>query len=453
MPKTDEREPSAERPASAFEALLAWPMAAASQIAEANIRLLESLLPPTRPAPSRQSPFPWSSPNAIALELGSMSLRDFSAGGDGPATLSGGPATLICAPYALHGATIADFAPGHSVVERLRQNGLSRLFVTDWRSATPETRFFTIDNYLADLNVAVDQLGPPVDLIGLCQGGWLALVYAARFPKKVRRLVLVGAPIDIAAAKSSLSNFAADVPLGMFDELVRLGEGIVHGQQMLGMWGFSHGPNEADVTLQTGEKIEPVPRQELNERFDRWHAETVDLPGSFFLQVVKWLFKENRIAEGRFVALGQNIDLSKLTAPIYLLAGSRDEVVSVEQLFAVSRLVGTPAKHLAKMTEPCGHLSLYLGAEVLGRAWPDIAHWLIRGLDEANLNEANLNESRIGPAGTDAPGGGDANLTATCKVRETVTESRTEKRKGRRRENPGRERLSRNDLRRHDAPP
>jgi hypothetical protein len=37
----------------------------------------------------------------------------------------------------------------------------------------------------------------------------------------VRRLVLVGAPIDIAAAESQLSRFVADVPLGMFDELVR----------------------------------------------------------------------------------------------------------------------------------------------------------------------------------------------------------------------------------------
>ena len=81
---------------------------------------------------------------------------------------------------------------------RYAGSGRSRVFVTDWRSATPEMRYFTIDSYLADLNVAVDQLGPPVDLIGLCQGGWLALVYAARFPTKVRRLVLVGAPIDIA---------------------------------------------------------------------------------------------------------------------------------------------------------------------------------------------------------------------------------------------------------------
>lgn len=392
MGEKDEKEQASDRN-SALEVFLAWPLAAASHITQTNIRLLETFLPPASPRPSRQLSFPWASPNTISLELGTMSLRNFSARTEGRAT-------LICAPYALHGATIADFAAGHSVVERLRQCGLSRLFVTEWRSATPHMRYFTIDNYLADLNVAVDELGPQVDLIGLCQGGWLALVYAARFPSKVRRLVLVGAPVDIAAAKSSLSNFAADVPLNSFHELVRLGEGIVHGQQMLGLWGMSHGPNEADATLQAGEAIEPSEREALVERFRQWHAETVDLPGSFFLQVVEWLFKENRIAEGRFVALGQNIDLSRLIAPIYLLAGSGDEVVSVDQLFAAARLVGTRGEHVVKMTEACGHLSLFLGTEVLGRAWPDIAGFLL----------GDLNEPQAIPKREDAPAMGGRSI-------------------------------------------
>jgi len=43
-----------------------------------------------------------------------------------------------------------------------------------------ETRLHTIDTQLAALNVAVYDTGPTVDLIGLCQGGWLSLVYVAR---------------------------------------------------------------------------------------------------------------------------------------------------------------------------------------------------------------------------------------------------------------------------------
>jgi poly(3-hydroxyalkanoate) synthetase len=374
MREPDEPGPS-ERPASGLEHFLAWPFAAVTQLAQANLRLLESLMPPVRQGASPDFSFPWTSANTIALELATMRLRDFSIG-------TGGPATLICAPYALHGATIADFAPGHSVVEALCQSGLSRVFVTDWRPATPETRYLTIDSYLADLNVAVDELGPPVDLVGLCQGGWLALVYAARFPKKVRRLVLVGAPVDIAAAESQLSRFVAGTPSRMFDEFVRSGEGIVHGGRMLEMWGMAHGPGEAEATLQTPDDIDPARRRELSERFRQWYVETVELPGSFYLQVVKWIFRENRIAEGRFVALGQRIDLAKLDAPIFLLAASRDEVVSVDQLFAVARLVGTPAGQIVKMTEPSVHLGLFLGAKVLNGPWRIIARWLVQDLSE-----------------------------------------------------------------------
>src|SRR5262249_24056676 len=117
----------------------------------------------------------WSTPSRVTLQLPTMDLRDFTAAGRTDRTAAPG-----CAPFALHSATIADLAPGHSLVEAMLRNGCRRLFLTDWRSATPEMRHFTIDNYLAELNVAVDEIGAPVDLVGLCQGGWLALIYAAR---------------------------------------------------------------------------------------------------------------------------------------------------------------------------------------------------------------------------------------------------------------------------------
>jgi poly(3-hydroxyalkanoate) synthetase len=367
--RVEEPPEAPSRPNSALEAFLAWPLAAATLVGQANVQLFKDLMSSisARTGATSGSSLPWTTPNKVALELPSMRLRDFSTGTEGSAT-------LICAPYALHAATVADFAPGHSLVEALGHGGLSRLFVTDWRSATPEMRYFTIDSYLADLNVAVDELGPSVNLIGLCQGGWLALIYAARFPKRVRRLVLVGAPVDIAAAESPLSRFVAELPLGMFDEWVRLGEGIMHGDRMLKSWPISAG--EAERVLQNPPDLDLARRQDLNDRFRQWNAETIDLPGTFYLQVVKCLFQENQIAEGRFVALGQSIDLKQIRVPIFMLAAGNDEIVPADQLFATAGLVGTPAEDQERMVEPCGHLGLFLGEAVLEGAWRKIAHWL-----------------------------------------------------------------------------
>jgi poly(3-hydroxyalkanoate) synthetase len=327
----------------------------------------------------------WATPNRMRLELPTMRLRDFSTG-------DAGQATLICAPFALHLATIADFATGHSVVQSLLENGRSRLLVTDWRSANPEMRFLSIDSYLADLNVAIDEIGAPVDLIGLCQGGWMALLYAARFPHKVRRLVLVGAPVDVRAASSNLTRTVAGLPMSTFDALVRAGEGRVLGENALKLWGPSLLASETDRVMQEAPDTGDGRVAELEHRFDRWYACVVDLPGTYYLQVAHDLFKENQIAEGHFVALGHRIDLKTLRTPMFLLAGRDDEIVHPEQLFATARLVGTPKHCIETELAPCSHLSLFLGARTIEGAWRRIAQWLLADLDGAH--ETRIAEAR-----------------------------------------------------------
>ncbi len=310
----------------------------------------------------------WATPHQVRLDMASLELRDFSVGVEGVPT-------LVCAPFALHGATLADFAPGHSLVGALLGNGCPRVFVTDWHSATREMRLLTIDNYLADLNVAVDDVGAPVDLVGLCQGGWMALIYAARFPAKVRKLVLAGAPVDLGVGASLMSLAARHLPLGMFDEIVRLGEGRVLGQRVLDLWDPALQGREGAAALQLP-AADDAGSAALLERFRVWYDTTVDLPGPYYHQVVSWLFKENRLAEGRFPALGRRIDLRDVRHPLFLLAARDDELVSFDQLMAAARLVGTPPMEIVTATEPCGHLGLFLGAKTLQGAWPAIARWL-----------------------------------------------------------------------------
>lgn len=319
--------------------------------------------------PRAQEP-KWATPHTIALDLKTVRLRDFS-------TEAKGSPTLLCSPLALHGGTIADFAPGHSLIAALRRAGLGRLFVSDWRSATPDMRFLGIDQYLADLNVLVDEIGVPVDLVGLCQGGWMALLYAARFPAKVRKLVLAGAPVDIAAAPSALSALADGSPLALFQELVRIGDGVVPGGKVMKFWGTETvAAEDARRVLQTEETIGSPACNQLEARFSDWYAWTVDLPGKFFLEVVEKLYKGNELATGSFVALGRQIDLAKVTAPIFLLAARDDELVAPPQLFAAESLVGTPARNIRKAIVACRHVGLFMGKAILEETWPDIVRWL-----------------------------------------------------------------------------
>jgi poly(3-hydroxyalkanoate) synthetase len=356
-----------------------WPLQFACAVSDSTasaLRWYSGLLAGAADAEAVTVEPAWTTPNRVSLELSTLRLRDFSNGATGQ------PA-LICAPYALHGATIADFAPGHSIVEALRQAGLARVALTDWRSCAPEMRHFSIDTYLADLNVVIDQLKPPVDLIGLCQGGWMALVYAARFPEKVRRIVLVGAPVDVRAARSQLMRAVDELPLGAFENLVRMGEGRVLGRYALKLWGSAAAVSDPAHVLQLPAGRHDARFDTLKQRFAAWHASTVDLPGTYYIQVVQQVFKENAIAEGRFVALGRVVDLGTVRVPMYLLAAGDDEVVDPEQLFAVTRLTKTPPDRVEIETAPCGHLGLFMGADTMAGAWPRIGQWLSRDLPMA----------------------------------------------------------------------
>lgn len=345
-----------------------WPFAAAKAAMDSWLWWLD------RGAPEpNESKLAWTTANTVALELPTMRLRDCSK------RRSGQP-VLVCAPYALHRALIADFAPGHSVVQSLQSGGVDRVYLTDWRSASPEMRYLSIDSYLGDLNVAIDEIGAPVDLVGLCQGGWLSLLYAARFPGKVRRLVLVGAPVDL-SIDSDLSRLARNAPEVVYDQLVVRGGGNVSGEEMLRFWSRALSPDDIAVALQRSLSDSGGP--ELLARFGQWNAETLNLPGAYYLQIVNWIFRENRIATGAFVALGRRIDLKDVTVPLFLLTGLDDEVVPAVQALATADLVGTPPSLIAAASEPSDHLGLFMGAKTHAHAWPRIAAWLRADLGNA----------------------------------------------------------------------
>jgi len=349
-----------------------WPALAAASAVEAASSIAVHLLGASGDAaPGRNAQEPeGATPGKVALELHAVRLRDYTLA-------ESGVPTLLCTPLALHGAVVADLAAGHSLVAALRDAGIERLFMVDWRSAGADMRFRGIDDYLADLNVIVDHVGGHVDLVGLCQGGWLSLLYAARFPAKVRKLVMAGSPVDTAARQSGLSAAAAATPLTTFQSLVSLGDGRVIGRDVAKLWGTD--TVAEDIVRDSLQLLQPVGSPEfarLDAIFKTWNSWTIDVPGTYYLEVIEKLYKRNQLASGEFVALGQRVDLSRLRLPIYLLAGGADEVVAPEQLLALERLVGTPPEFFRREVAPSTHLGLFMGKRTLEQYWPAIVRWI-----------------------------------------------------------------------------
>jgi poly(3-hydroxybutyrate) depolymerase len=112
------------------------------------------------------------------------------------------------------------------------------------------------------------------------------------------------------------------------------------------------------------------------ERFERWYENPLDLPGVYYLQAIKLLFKENQFAKGKFVGLGRKLNLKDITAPTYLLAGDSDDITTEEQVFNTEKLIGTPSSAVVKKVAPGGHIGLFMGSRTLANIWPGIGQWI-----------------------------------------------------------------------------
>ena len=225
--------------------------------------------------------------------------------------------------------------------------------------------------------VAIDDLGGRVNLVGLCQGGWVSAMVAARFPEKVNALVLAGAPIDTDAGNGPIKRMVHELPVSFYEELVALGGGLMLGKFMLQGWKNMHpAQHYIQQHIDLYEHIDDPAYISKVETFESWYENPIDLPGRWYLQVIAQLFKENKLAKGQFVGLGRRLNLRNITCRAYLLAGASDDITPKEQVFAAEKLLGTPAELIHKEIAQGGHIGLFMGRKVLQENWIRIANWL-----------------------------------------------------------------------------
>ncbi len=322
----------------------------------------------------------WATPNEIVLDLPTVRLRKFG--------IDNGIPTLIDAPYAGHPATIADYAEGQSLVQTLLNNDIASVYVTDWKSANYAMRNLSVDDYLDDLSRIFRHLGSYVNLIGLCQGGWLAAMYAALYPRQVNSLVIAGAPIDTDAGDGPIKQMAHDLPLGTFAALVQAGGGLMRGDLMLFGWKAMHPEVHLvfewiDLWANLDSEIE----LERGRTFASWYGNTLNLPGRFYLQAVDQLFQRNLLFKGRFIAHGRRVSLGDIRCPVYLLAGGEDDITPPAQVLNAQKVL-PHGRYIPAFVAPGGHIGLFMGRSTLNEYWPGIAGWITRNTVSARKQAA-----------------------------------------------------------------
>jgi poly(3-hydroxybutyrate) depolymerase len=314
----------------------------------------------------------WATEHSVVFETPVARLRDFSVSG----APRGLVPTLVLPPQAGHDSCIVDFSPEQSQMGAIRGAGLRKAFTLDWVGATRETAGATIDDYLDVIDRAVEHCGGRVNLIGDCQGGWLATIYAALSPERINTLTIAGAPIDFQTGEpvigDVLRGLAPSGDLSFYEALVASGGGVLKGRHMLN--GFLLiGPGaevsrQLDLLCHVGD-AERVDRYRV---FEDWFKHVQDVPGAFYLWIVRHLFSDNELIRGELEVRGRLVDLARLKMPLNLLAGATDHITPPDQVFALADYASTPEEDVVRRVSSGGHLGLFMGHEALSEHWPPL---------------------------------------------------------------------------------
>ncbi|MCW2717649.1 alpha/beta fold hydrolase [Pseudonocardia sp.] len=315
----------------------------------------------------------WHRANEIVFSTPFAHLRDFTAPEDAEDDVV---PTLVLPPQAGHSSNVVDFSPVQSQLDVVAAAGLTRVYALEWRPATTATRGVTITDYLDMIDRSIRRMGGRANLVGDCQGGWLAAIYAALHPDRVHTLTLAGAPIDFHAGESVIaaSTRVLTSALGMapYKALVKAGGGNMPGRAVLTNFIAIQPQSEVSRQLQLLENIDDAGHVERYRVFEDWFKHTQDIPGAFYLWLVEHLFHRNELIHGDLVIDGRRADMGAIRCPLFLLAGSTDHITPPPQLFAAADAVGTPREQITMRTANGGHLGLFMGRDALREDWPPL---------------------------------------------------------------------------------
>jgi poly(3-hydroxyalkanoate) synthetase len=318
----------------------------------------------------------WTTPHEIVFEDELARLRDFSVSKRRVVP------TLVLPPQAGHDSCIVDYSADQSQMRTILAAGLERTLSLDWVGATRETANTSVEDYIDVVDRAVDHCGGRVNLIGDCQGGWLATIYAALHPERVNTLTIAGAPIDFHAGEpvihEVMRRVAPDGNLRFYEALVASGGGILQGRHMLAGFILIQPGAEISRQIELLLNLDDASHVARYGEFEDWFKHTQDVPGAFYLWIVRNLFRDNALISGSLEVAGEKVDLSRIDMPLNLLAGATDHITPPDQVFALAAHASTPPELVTRHTSTGGHLGLFMGHEALREHWPRVLSAVVR---------------------------------------------------------------------------
>jgi polyhydroxyalkanoate synthase len=285
--------------------------------------------------------------------------------------------TPILIVYALVNTyKMLDIQPDRSYIKNLLNSGFD-VYLIDWGYPSKGDRYLSMDDYVNGyINNCVDFIRKKnriekINILSICQGGTLSVIYSSLFPNKIKNLVTHVTPIDFSTNDGLLFKWSRDMD---FDKLVDANHGLVPGDFL--NQGFDMLKPMMKVQKQQTLTNSLDDKDKLMNflRMEKWISESPDQAGECFRQFMKELYQQNKLAKGELEVGGKKVNLKNLTSPLLNIYATEDHLVPPAATIPLNDLVGSKDKELYSFKG--GHIGVFVGGKSQKELAPAVTKWL-----------------------------------------------------------------------------
>jgi polyhydroxyalkanoate synthase len=270
---------------------------------------------------------------------------------------------------------ILDLLPQQSFIVGLLENGLD-VYLLDWGYPDKNDRNISFDEYVIHYLhrciqfIRVCSHQEKINLLGICQGGLIALCYAALF-NHTKNLILISTPIDFHTRDNLIWQLFKKIDTAHLTEKRQNMPG-----KLLTKFFMLLSPFEflGKKYLRFVNNLTDQPYTNKFLQVEKWLFDAPDQPIQAFTQLVTNFYQKNQLIKGTLYLNDHQIDLAQLTMPILNIMARDDKIVPLSSSRALKTYVKSSA--YAQRLFPSGHVGIYISERVGMRLPRSIANWL-----------------------------------------------------------------------------
>ncbi len=273
---------------------------------------------------------------------------------------------------------IFDLREGNSFVAYLLDQGYD-VYLVDWGVPSEADADMGLGEYVCDeLHWAIRETlrssgQEELTLLGWCIGGALCAMYCALYPEgAVRNAVLLTTPIDTSGSLYARwvghEDFDVDLIADSYGSIP--GSGIDWANKM--MKPVTNYVTTYRRLLQGS--LEGRDQRVAYQTMAKWVADNPPFPGRAYREWITWMYKENRLVDGRLTLRGRRVDLRRIEQNLMVVTAGSDHIAPREGTVPLlSQVASEDVTHLAR---PGGHIGLMAGSKAKREVWPELDLWL-----------------------------------------------------------------------------